>query len=238
MTGQSHTLPFPRTASLIGGIALLLVAVLAGVGYVGILSPLIESGDAVKTAHDIADSEPLFRLGVLLMITAAVLDIMVAAALLALLGPVNRAVAMTAASFRVAYSVVFVVALTQLAIVPGLLDQPDSVQTSLASYHMIWQVGLILFAAHLLLVGYLVIRSGFMPGTLGILITIAGVGYLADAIGTVLIADYTARISTVTFIGEVALIVWLLWTTIRWSRVPQETKVDGLQVSRLATNDE
>ena len=238
MTSQSHTPPFPRAASLIGGIALLLIAVLAGIGYVGILSPLIESGDAVETAHDIADSELLFRLGVLLMITAAVLDVVVAAALLALLGPVNRAVAVTAAGFRVAYSAVFVVALTQLAIVPGLLDQPDRVLTSLASYHMIWQVGLILFAAHLLLVGYLVVRSGFMPRALGILIMIAGVGYLADGIGTVLIADYTARISTVTFIGEVALIAWLLWTTNRWLRMSQETKVDGLQVSRFAANDE
>ena len=238
MTGQVHTLPFPRAASLIGGIALPLVAVLAGVSNVGILSSLIESGDAVKTAHDIADSEALFRLRVLLIVIAAVLDVVVAAALLILLGPVNRAVAVTAAWFRVANSAVFVVPLTQLTIVPGLLDQPDRVLSSLASKHIIWHVSLILFAAHLLLVGYLVIRSGFRPRALGILITISGIGYLVVGTGTVLIADYPARVSTVTFIGEVALIVWLLWTTIRWSRMSQETKVDGLQVSCFATNDE
>jgi hypothetical protein len=82
---------------------------------------------------------------------------------------------------------------------------------ALESYNIIWRTGLILFAVHLLLVGYLGFRSGFMPKILAVLIAIAGIGYLADGLGTILIADHMPTISTFTFVGEVALIGWLIW---------------------------
>jgi hypothetical protein len=223
MASQTNTIPISRSASCIGGIALLLIAVLAGVGYFGALAPLITADDAAKTAQDIASSALQFRLGVLCMIIAAVLDIVVAAALLVVLQPVNRIVAVTAVWFRVAYTAVFLVAITQLVTVPSLLDDPDLALGALDSYNIIWRTGLILFAAHLLLVGYLAYRSGFMPTVLGVLIAIAGIGYLIDGIGTVLVADFTPTISTFTFIGEVALIVWLLWKAIRRPRQWLET---------------
>ena len=211
MASQKFTYPISRTASWIGGVALLLIAVLAGAGYFGALAPLITAGDAARTASDIAGSEPQFRLGVLCMVLAAVLDVVVAAVLLAMLEPVNRMVAITAAWFRIAYSAVFLVAITQLTIVPTLLGDPRSAMNAIESYNIIWRTGLILFAIHLFLVGYLGFRSGFMPKVLAALIAIAGIGYLVDGFGTVLVADYTPTISTFTFIGEVALIGWLMW---------------------------
>jgi len=149
------------------------------------------------------------------MVIAAVLDVVVAAALLHILEPVNRTLAVLAAWFRVAYVAVFVVAITQLALVPSLLAHPDLGLNAIDAYYATWRIGLILFAAHLLVVGYLFFRSGFAPRWLGVLIAIAAVGYLVDGIGTILIADYQPTVSTVTFIGEVALIGWLLWTAFR-----------------------
>jgi len=204
--------PLSRTSNLIGGAALLLIAVLAGVGYLGVLSTLITVGDAATTASVIADSLQQFRLGVACMALAAVLDIVVAAVLLALLTPVNATVAQAAAWFRVAYTAVFLVAITQLAIAPTLIDEPQALMNALDSYTIIWRTGLILFAVHLLLVGYLGFRSGFMPRVLALLIAIAGVGYLVDGFGTILVANYTPTISSLTFVGEVALIGWLFWS--------------------------
>jgi hypothetical protein len=189
--------------------------VLAGIGYFGALAPLITAGDAAQTVADIAASETQYRLGVLCMMLAAVLDIVVAAALLSMLEPVNRLLAITAAWFRIAYTAVFVVAIGQLTTAPNLLDTPELALNVIDSYNTIWRTGLILFGGHLLLVGYLAFRSSSWPRLLGILIAIAGFGYIADGIGTILIPDYVATISSITFIGEVVLIGWLLWMVIR-----------------------
>lgn len=212
MTSQKLSYPLSRTTSWIGGVALLLIAILAGAGYFGALAPLITAGDATQTAANIAGSDLQVRLGVLCMVLAAILDVIVAAVLLAMLEPVNRIVSTTAAWFRIAYSAVFLVAITQLATAPTLVGDPQSALNAIEAYNIIWRTGLILFAIHLLLVGYLGYRSGFMPKALAALIAIAGIGYLVDGMGTILVANYTPTISTFTFIGEVALIGWLIWT--------------------------
>lgn len=215
MASQNTTIQVSRSASAIGGISLLLIAVVAGVGNFGALAPLLAGGDAATVTADIAGAELQFRLGVLCMLVAAVLDIVVAAALLRLLEPVNRMVAVTAAWFRVAYSAVFLVAIAVLATVPGLLDQPESALNAIDAYTMIWRTGLILFGVHLALIGYLGFRSGFMPRVIAVLVGIAGIGYIWDGVGTVLVADFGPLISTYTFVGEVVLIGWLLSRAIR-----------------------
>jgi hypothetical protein len=217
MASQNTTIQISRSASAIGGIALLLIAVVAGVGNFGALAPLLDGGDAVTDAGDIAGAELQFRLGVLCMLAAAVLDIVVAAALLRLFEPVNRMVAVIAAWFRVSYSAVFLVAIAVLATVPGLLDQPGTAMNAIDAYTMIWRTGLILFGVHLVLIGYLGFRSGFMPRIIAVLVGIAGIGYIWDGVGTVLVADFGPLISTYTFVGEVILIGWLLYRAIRRS---------------------
>ena len=91
-----------------------------------------------------------------------------------------------------------------------LLGDPDQALLAVDAYDTIWHVGLILFGVHLLLIGALAYRSGFMPKIFGILLVIAGLGYLADGFGAVLVPDYAISIGPFTFVGEVALIFWLL----------------------------
>jgi hypothetical protein len=77
-------------------------------------------------------------------------------------------------------------------------------------FNTIWNAGLVLFGVHLLLIGYLAYRSGFIAKTIGVLLAIAGLGYLVDGFGTVLVPDYSLNVGQVTFIGEAVLIFWLL----------------------------
>lgn len=218
ITTQQSARTTSRSAAWVGGISLLLIAVLAGVGNFAALTPLIVIGDAAQTAAAITGAETQFRIGVLCMLLAALLDIVVAAALLRILEPADRILAVTAAWFRIAYTAVFVVAIGQLASVPGLLADPQLAMNAIDSYYSVWRIGLSLFAAHLLLVGYVAFRSGFVPRWISALIVVAGLGYLIDGVGTVLIAGYLPTISTVTFVGEVVLIGWLLWTAVRKHR--------------------
>jgi Domain of unknown function (DUF4386) len=113
-----------RTASLIAGLALALIVALALFGNFVAVQPLITPGDAAKTAQDILNSEALFRWGIASLVLAAVLDMIVAVALLALFEPVNRNVSTMAALFRVAYAAVFLVAIIQLVVALGLLGDP------------------------------------------------------------------------------------------------------------------
>lgn len=93
-----------RAASLIAGIGILLVAVLAVFGNFIAVGALVTPGDAAKTVRDILAFEGVFRWGVANLILVAVLDIVVARALLTMFEPVNRSVSAMAAWFRVAYA--------------------------------------------------------------------------------------------------------------------------------------
>jgi hypothetical protein len=199
-----------RTASLIAGLGLALIVVLASLGNFVAVQPLITSGDAATTAQDILNSETLFRWGIASLILAAVLDMIVAVALLVLFEPVSRGVSTTAALFRVAYAAVFLVAIIQLVVALGLLGDPTQAMRAIDTYNTIWLVGLIFFGVHLVLIGYLAYRSGYMAKVFGILLVVAGLGYLVDGFGTVLVPNYSVDIAQFTFVGEAALMFWLL----------------------------
>ena len=72
-------------------------------------SSLIVSGDAAKTASNILASEGLFRTSIVFELITAAGDIALVIALYVLLEPVNRGLALLAAFWRLAESVVFIV---------------------------------------------------------------------------------------------------------------------------------
>jgi hypothetical protein len=207
-----------RTSSLIAGVALMAMAALAGFGNFVAVEGLVTPGNAAKTADDILAAEGTFRLGVLALYLVVVLDVVIAWALMRVFNPVSSSLSRLAAWFRLAYSAVFLVAISQLAGIPDLLGgssafTPEQVESQalarVAAFNDIWFAGLILFSVHLVLVGYLAYRSGYVPKLLGALVVIAGIGYAFDSVGTVL-SDSPPAISTVTFVGEFLLGVWLL----------------------------
>jgi hypothetical protein len=70
------------------------------------------------------------------------------------------------------------------------------------------------FALHLLTLGYLVYRSGFLPRFLGVLLVVSGIGYVANGLAVFLapdLADVTATaVIVAALIGELPLTLWLL----------------------------
>jgi hypothetical protein len=49
-----------------------------------------------------------------------------------------------------------------------------------------------------------------VPRIIGVLLVIAGLGYLTDSLGGVLIQGYSADVGAFTFLGELLLGLWLL----------------------------
>ena len=110
-----------RQTALAGGFTLLAIAILAPLGYVAIIDRLVSPEDAALTAENIAASGSLFRLGVVLLLVNAILDLVAAWALYIYLKPVSPGVSLLSAWFRVAYTVVLVIALSGLVSAHGLL---------------------------------------------------------------------------------------------------------------------
>jgi hypothetical protein len=222
--------PSVRRAGLAAGIGILAMAALSAFGIFYVGEGLVTQGDAVRTVEDIRASDGLFRWGTLSLYGVVVLDGVVAWALFRFLSPVSRSLARLAAWFRLAYAVVFMLAIGQLAAIPDLVTTNDysSVFTAeeiqgqtllkLDAFDDLWMAGLILFGIHLAIVGYLAYVSGYVPKLLGALVVVAGVGYVFDSVASTVMTSPPGTVATVTFVGEFLLGLWLVVRARRFSR--------------------
>jgi hypothetical protein len=166
------------------------------------------------------------------------LDVVVAWALYVLLRPVNRTLALLTAWLRLAFAAVFASALVNLLDVAQLLGsaelstlQPEQLQaqvmSSIVSFDNGWVViAHAIFGLHLFGLGYLLFRSADFPRFLGVLVVIAGGGYLVDSFGMILVPDYALTIGAFTFVGEALLIFWLFYRAIK-GFAPESESPDG-----------
>lgn len=220
----------PRRVALIAGLGLLIMAVLAPFAHFGVLETLVVPTDAAATVDNIVASEVLFRIAIAAFLVVTMMDLLVAWALYVLLRPVSRTVALLVGWLRLAAAAAFLPALTNLLDVAQLLGGPArstlqadqleaQVMSSIASFGNGWDIMLAIFGLHLLGVGYLLVRSAHFPRFLGVLVVIAGAGYLADTFARILVPDFDFTFSLITFVGEALLILWLFWRAARgfWS---------------------
>lgn len=94
----------------------------------------------------------------------------------------------------------------------------------------VWELGLAVFGVHLTLLGYLFLRSGYISRWLSILVGIAGIGYLVDSFGGILLNGLGISVAAFTFLGEVLLIFWLLLGFRRAGASPSDVPAQDAQV--------
>ena len=211
-----------REAALVAGIGLLVMSGLAGFAMLGVLERLVTDGDAERTARDVMGSEGVFRLAIVSLLLVVVLDVVVAWALLRVFRPASAGISVVAAWFRLVYAAVFLVAISELAGTLHLLGTEDHLRVfgadqlhalallRIEAFTDIWQAGLMLFGVHLALIAYLGYRSGYVPKILGVLVGIAGVGYVFDSVAYTLSQGDPVEVSVVTGFGEFLLAIWLV----------------------------
>lgn len=212
------------------GVGLLLMIVPAVVGNFVALEGLVTPGDAARTAADISASMGLFRVGVVSLFAVVLLDVVVAVALYRVFRPVSVGASMLAAAARLVYAGIFMVAISRLAGVANLLDDPASAAVlgpeqveaqawlGIEAYLDTWSAGLLVFGLHLLVVSWLAWRSSYLPRALAALLALAGVGYAFDSVAAVVVGRGAPTIAEFTFLGEVLLAVWLIVWSRRLSR--------------------
>ena len=208
-----------RQASVIAGISLLLMAALAGFGYLVAVEGLVTYDDANENAASILESSGLFAAGIVSLFIVIALDVVVAWALYHVFVPVHRTWSAVAAWIRVTYAAIFAVAVAQLVGVLLLLTRAGTGEphprnaealAGVNTFADIYDAGLLLFGLHLLVIGWMSVKAGYVPTWLGVLVLVAGSGYIADSLGTFLSRGSWTDVSTFTFVGEFLLALWLL----------------------------
>ena len=186
---------------------------------------LIVSGNATATASKILASEMLFRAGIAVELTSSILFLFVALALYRLLSGVNKnqaAVMTILVLISVPISLLNVVnELTALTLLHGAdyLSVMDKNQLNvlamlfLRRYSQGLVVNEILWGLWLFPFGLLVMRSGFLPRILGILLIVNAFAYPAVTLTSVLAPSYVSIVSRWAFpaqFGELWIMLWLL----------------------------
>jgi hypothetical protein len=215
-----------RTAATVAGVGLLLMTILAPIVEFSVFQELVVPGDVQTTAVNLATSVGTLRTSTVIFVIVAVLDVIVAWALYVLLTPVDKSLSLLSAWLRVVYGAILAIALNSLFSTVRLFTEAtysilaaDQLNAQamlfLSAFRDGWDLALVFFGPHLIILGYLVFRSDYIPKWLGVLLVIAGLGYLVDSFGKFLLPDYDLGIAMFTFIGEPLLMFYLLWKGIK-----------------------
>ncbi|MGN6360722.1 MAG: DUF4386 domain-containing protein [Thermomicrobiales bacterium] len=206
-----------RLARLTGFLYLLIAVggMLAGT----VSGDLAVPGDAAATAHHVLASLALARASLVVWMLVIPADVAVAVALYILLKPAGAAASLLAAALRVLYAAIQGTNLLNLfhALAPGQANA--QVLHALESYGAGFQLGLVCFGLHLIVLGYLLIISGAVPRVLAVLVAAAGIGYGADNLGRLLVPGFGGAAGAVLLaaaaLGELGLTFWLLVKGVR-----------------------
>jgi hypothetical protein len=204
------------------GLLYLALAALSVFGLIYVPSVILVPGDPAATAMNIVASESLFRLGFVGNLLVFTVNIFVAVLLYKVFEPVGKTMAgLMVILILVGVAIAMLNELNQFAALLLLSggdylaaftsEQLQALATLfLDIYEHGFVVAHIFFGLWLFPMGYLVIKSGFMPKVIGIFLLIACVGYVVDFILFFLFPEITMTVSGYTFIGEVMLLLWLL----------------------------
>jgi hypothetical protein len=183
---------------------------------------LIVAGDPATTAANLLANETLFRLGTASLLVSTAFYIGATLFVYEVLRPVNRSLSLLAAFFSLvacavgALSCVFdLVPFILLKGAPYLSAAFTLAQLQALALMFLKvrvqanDIALALFGLHCLGVGYLIFRSIFMPRIIGVLMLVAGVGWLTFLLPAV--AQSLAPFNMIPgALGEVSLALWLL----------------------------
>ena len=183
---------------------------------------MIVPGDAAATVKNIAASEALFRLSLASDLIRQALLMLLPLVLYKLLKPVNKNIASLMVIFAlVSVPISMLNELNHFAVLllssgagyltPFKADQLNALVMFFLELRTYGTYIPQILSIWVLLLGYLVFKSGFLPRILGILLMLGGLCYTVSAVLFFLFPNFDATIlGLFTFIGESLFYLWLL----------------------------
>jgi uncharacterized protein DUF4386 len=215
-----------KAKARLAGILYVLMGIPAWFSLMYIPSAFVVRGDATATARNIVTSQSLYRLGILSELVSQTIFLVLVLVLYDLFKDADRKQARLMVML-VGVSVAFEFANCLNLVAPLILlsgadflavfskPQLDALalvflklrNDGLGIISLIWGLWLLPF-------GVLVIKSGFFPKGLGVLLIVACFAYVTDSITLIMLPVPIPVVSTVTLalggLGELAIVVWMI----------------------------
>jgi hypothetical protein len=227
----------PKTAARIAGVFYLLVIVMSPLAMY-IRNSLVGGSDAAVFAANLLGHEPLYRLGAASDLISSACYVVVTALFYILFKPVSRTVAVVATLFSVigiatgtVGGLLNVAPLTILHAAPHLdsFSTQQLNQLALLSVNLGGQavnVGIVFFGCYCLSIGWLILKSRFLPSILGAGMMLAGVGWLTFIYPPLATALLPFNLIS-GGLGEGALTIWLLAVGLNEPRWNDQAQAEG-----------
>ena len=214
MTGQNLDLKLSSSA-IVAGLGLLIMVIAAPYAELYVFPKLVSYNNAEQTTLNIKSNEVLFSSMLFCYLLTFVCDLFVGWALYIYFRPVQKSISLLTALFRIVYSIIAIVALLNLVTVYNLTAYGDSkmydqVIFNLNEFRNSFNFAIILFAIHLLMLGYLTIKANYVPNIMGILLIVSGLGYMLNSLRPFFFRNFNLDFAAYTFFGELVFMVWLL----------------------------
>jgi hypothetical protein len=228
----------PRLTARVAGVFELLEGSASLFGQQYVVGLLVVSRDAAATADNVLAQEGLFRLGIAVSLLAVVFHLIWGLLLYELLRVVDRRVSLFANLLLVVGSglqaVAGLVLLAPLVVLRGgdalAAFAPDQLRAlALLSFRLntqAYDIFLAFFGVWLLVVGYLIFRSTFLPRLIGVGLMLEGLGwmtYFSPPLGVALFPVTTFF----GLFGELPLLAWLLIKGVNAERWKAQAAASG-----------
>lgn len=237
-TGDSQTMErmkktSPRAKGRITG-AFYLAIFVAGEIFMTLIpsTGLVNNNDAAAIDY-IVSHQTAFWAGYPFLLLVVAFRLIVMLLFYELFKPVNKSINLLAVYFNIVattmQAVTCIFLLTPLILLGGehflTAFTPDQLHAlalvAMKLYHLCYIIALAFFGCYDLLLGYLAFKSTFIPRPIGVLMGLAGLGWLTFFIPPIaaLLLPYSAIIAGI--VGEGAMILWLLVMGVnseRWNK--------------------
>jgi Domain of unknown function (DUF4386) len=210
----------------LAGVLYLVIIVFGLFSEVLVRRRLTVTSDPAGTAANIRDSAWLFRLGFAANLVFILCEVALVVILYLLFRPVSRIVSLVAAAFRLTSLPIYALNLVNMFGALVVLDDADYLTGStdgreetalffLELHHYGFAIGLTFFGVNSLFMGYLLAKSSHVPAALGVLLSVAGVGYLVNSFAYFIIPGYQGSATPIflapALVAEVWFCAFLLW---------------------------
>lgn len=235
--------PRIQTLARIAGLLLLISFAAGGFGEAYVPMKLIVSGDPAATAHNIKESDLLFRLSFAGYFIEAICDIALALLFVVLLRRVNRPVALLAGFFGILSTALYAVAELFYYAAPQLILSgagylkvftPEQINAlaflSLKFFGLAGALVSGFYGVAWILRGWLMLLSGYLPKLLGLLMLIGGLAFTARTFLLLLAPQYASDYLLIAIApGGVLLALWLLVMGVNVPQWEAKTAASGVQ---------